>query len=167
MPYEFVPKNPAADPLDRLPQHLEHKPFYALPYQAFDGPHAGVGETDMRFISVGIAQYDPDEISIKTMRRVGRRWTRQAEELPLHRAVDMALFLANVLFNSEQGAVNLPSDTLPGQTSDLMITQEERTPREEAAYNEFMGNVDRRRDLAARFNNLLDCLSLLKEQRRF
>jgi len=78
MPY--TPLN-EFDPSQVLPQHLQHKPVYALPYQSFDGPF--IDSTDMRYISVGIAQYDSEDVSVKTMRHVGGKWTRQAEELPL------------------------------------------------------------------------------------
>jgi hypothetical protein len=82
---------------------LDHKPVYALPYEHFDGIYDG--DTDVRYISIGMAQYDQDHVSIKTMRHIGTKWTRQAEELPLHRVIDMTLFLAKTLFDCQNGNV--------------------------------------------------------------
>ena len=133
MPYTTNPQTNAYDPLQPLPQHLDHKPVFALPYSAFDG--RCVGRTDVQFVTVGIAQYDPDSVSIKTMRHTGKKWTRQAEELPLHRPVDMTLFLAKVIFDAQDDMVNIPSGTLQNQSSDIAITKEQRNFGEMASYN--------------------------------
>ena len=160
MPY--APHDSAYDPSNELPQHLEHRPVYALPYEAFDGQYAS--ETDMRFISIGVAQYDPDEVSIKTMRFVQRvgKWTRQAEELPLHRPIDMTLFLAKVLFDAQNGAVILPAHTFKNQNTELTITPEDRTFGENATYRAAVDSY--RADLRERLNALRDCLNDLKER---
>ncbi len=63
-----------------LPQHLDHKPVYAISYESFDGIHAG--GTDAMYLSVGISQWDANEVSAKVMRYSGNQWSRQAEELP-------------------------------------------------------------------------------------
>lgn len=74
---------------------LKHKPVYLLPYYNYDGPYAG--ETDCIFLSLGWAQYDPRSVSVKTLRYIQKpdqrdRWSRQSEELPIHRAVDAVIF---------------------------------------------------------------------------
>ncbi|MCX5896128.1 MAG: DUF6530 family protein, partial [Proteobacteria bacterium] len=84
MPYSTKPNTTTYDPRKELPLHLDHKPVYALPYEHFDY----VEDTDARFISIGLAQYDPDDVSIKVFRHTGEKWTRQSEELPLHRVID-------------------------------------------------------------------------------
>ncbi len=165
MPYDILPPNPALDPSDELPLHLAHKPFYAMPYEAFDGCYAGKGQTDVRYVSVGIAQYDPYEVSIKTMRIVDGRWTRQAEELPLHRVVDMSLFLAKVVFDSQQGAVNMPAGTLTDQTSDVSVTPEQHTPGEVKTYDAAIKS--HLPLLQERYGKLYDYLKTLKDQGRF
>lgn len=158
MPYTVSPDSLAFDPSQDLPQHLDHKPVFALPYEAFDGPDAG--DTDVRFISVGIAQYDPDETSIKTMRYTGTKWTRQAEELPLHRPIDMTLFLAKTIFDAEGGAVGIPKGTFPRQTSDITVTREQRNFGENASFDAAVAKI--RPALQERLNTLLQVLSELK-----
>ena len=112
MPFATDPSATSYSPSQPLPQHLDHKPVYALPYEHFDGVSAD--STDVRYISVGVAQYNPDEVSIKVMRHTGAKWTRQAEELPLHRVVDMTLFLAKALFDRHNDAVTIPPNTFLG-----------------------------------------------------
>lgn len=158
MPYVTSPHDPTASPADPLPHHLDHKPVFALPYQAFDGLYSA--KTDMRYISVGLAQYDQDHVSIKTMRHTGAKWTRQAEELPLHRPIDMTMFLAKVLFDAENGSVNIPQGTLTRQGSDLSISQEQRSFGELASYKNFL--AEHNEDLKARFNVLREVLNDLK-----
>ncbi len=69
------------------------------------------------------------------MRHTGNKWTRQAEELPLHRPVDMTLFLAKAIFDAPNNVVNIPRGTLQHQRSDIAITQEQRNFGEMASYN--------------------------------
>lgn len=174
MPYQTIPHTTNYDPQVALPQHLDHKPVYALPYQIFDGIYSQ--GTDLRYISIGIAQYDQDKVSIKTMRHTGGRWTRQAEELPLHRPIDMTLFLAKAIFDSQNGAVNIQNGTFSEyatnpsgyyvstqiQNSEILITQEQRSYGEMASYNEFL---DKTGDLLKdRLNKLMDVLNDLKSR---
>ena len=126
MSYKLTPNNAAFQPAIPLPQHLDHKPVYAMPYQWFDGIHAN-GETDARYVSVGIAQYDHDHVSIKAMRHTGEKWTRMAEELPLHRPIDMTIFLAKVLFDSQNGSIEVPVGTLVNQSVKIVNGAEKGT----------------------------------------
>lgn len=158
MPYTINPPNVAYSPSESLPQHLAHKPIYALPYEHFDGIYAG--NTDVRYISIGIAQYDNESISIKTMRYTGEKWTRQAEELPLHRVIDMTLFLAKVLFETQNETVKIPKETFLNQESDILIFKESRSYGEMATYKEFI--KENGQLLKDRFNvlrNVLDDLA--------
>lgn len=139
MRFTFNPEAPGFIPSQPLPQHLDHKPVFALPYEAFDGPYAG--KTDVQFVSVGIAQYDPDEASIKTMRYTGTKWTRQAEELPLHRPVDMTIFLAKAVFDSAGGAIAIPSQTFHLQTSEIAVMREQRNFGENASFDAAVAKV--------------------------
>lgn len=79
-----------------VPTHLQHKPIVAVDnYASKDGVHAG--NTDARALSIGQAQYDEDDFSAKVFRHTGGSWSRQSEELPLHRVLDLAILLATIL----------------------------------------------------------------------
>lgn len=165
MSYKLTPDNEAFHPALPLPQHLDHKPVYATPYQRFDGIHAN-DETDIRYVSVGIAQYDHDHVSIKAMRHTGEKWSRMAEELPLHRPVDMTIFLAKVLFDSQNGSIELPVGTFNNQSVKITIEQEEaRTPGELGRYNLFLATHAEL--YKKRFNELFTVLSKLKDSEKF
>jgi len=76
----------------QIPTHLKHKPVLEVTnYDLIDGPYAG--ETDAKGLSIGIAQWNTPgwtELSAKVWRNTGEKWSRQSEELPLHRALDLA-----------------------------------------------------------------------------
>lgn len=146
-------------PDDELPQHLGHKPVYAMPYQFFDG--LSKGHTDSRYLSVGLAQWNQDDVSIKIMRHTGNRWTRQAEELPLNRAIDMTSFLAHVLANSEDDVIQMKPGTFDNQTEQLTLGRDEnRSAIEVAQFDRFM---DRSEDfLKKKLNTLTDLLIELR-----
>jgi hypothetical protein len=160
MPYTMNPPNAAYCPSEALPQHLAHKPIYAFPYEQFDG--ICVGDTDVRYISIGIAQYDNESISIKAMRCPGGRWARQAEELPLHRVIDMTLFLAKVLFETQNETVKIPKETFFNQESDISVRKESRSYGELATYKAFL--EENRQLLKERFNALRNVLDGLAER---
>ena len=70
------------------PIHLAHKPITSVDdYAKHDGIYAN--DTDVESLSIGIAQYDSSEISAKVFRYTGTKWSRQSEELPLHRVIDL------------------------------------------------------------------------------
>lgn len=77
-----------------IPLHLKHKPIIGVNYETIDKA-AGAG--DAQYLSLGRAQWDPDDISAKVLRLSGDRWSRQNEELPLWRVLDLAiLVIANL-----------------------------------------------------------------------
>lgn len=80
-----------------VPKHLSHRPIIAVnDYDKIDALYAN--RTDARALSIGQAQYDEDEISLKVFRIVGGKWSRQSEELPIHRNLDLSiLFLASLM----------------------------------------------------------------------
>lgn len=101
---------------------LKHKPMFLLPYRQYDGPYAG--DSDCRFLSLGWAQYDPRSASVKALRHTGERWSRQSEELPLHRAIDAVILLAsaiNAMEDSHLDTIRFPAGTFENQTNDLLI----------------------------------------------
>ncbi len=88
------------------PEHLAHKPIIVVnDYDIKDGIYAG--HSDAKALSIGQAQYDADEIAAKIFRHTGTRWSRQSEEMPIHRTLDLTiLILGSMLISSTtEGAI--------------------------------------------------------------
>lgn len=83
------------------PEHLNHKPIIAVnDYDKIDAIYAN--NTDVRALSIGQAQYDKDELSVKIWRHTGEKWSRQSEEMPLHRALDLSILtIAGILTDTK------------------------------------------------------------------
>lgn len=109
------------------PFSLKHKPVVLLPYAQHDGEYAA--NTDCLYLSLGWAQYDPRKISLKTMRHTGEKWSRQSEEMPLHRVVDSAILLARAIeaSNGSRKSVVLPPGTLEHQKGAINLPMEKQT----------------------------------------
>ena len=79
----------------KLPTTLKHKPvIVAEDYGNIDGRYAYA--TDAQGLSLGLAQWNDRgkvDISAKVWRYTGEKWSRQSEEMPLHRVLDLAIFL--------------------------------------------------------------------------
>lgn len=79
-----------------IPNHLKHKPIVRLEeYSLIDGIYDS-NKTDARGISIGLAQWNnakQKDLSAKVWRHTGEKWSRQSEELPLHRVLDLASLL--------------------------------------------------------------------------
>lgn len=122
------------------PRILKHRPVVLMPYETNDGPYAG--NTDCKFLSIGWAQYDPHSLSVKTMRHTGEtddgrpgRWSRQSEELPLHRAIDATLLIAESLNGvSRRGEVTLPPGTFENQSDEMNLPFEFENDRERRVF---------------------------------
>lgn len=89
-----------------IPYNLKHRPVVCIDdYDTIDGPYAQNG-TDVRSIDLGLAQWDPYDISAKVWRFVGSeeggKWSRQSEELPLHRVLDLAILIAEAVKLSKE-----------------------------------------------------------------
>ena len=78
-----------------IPTTLKHKPvIISGNYENVDGRSAC--NTDAKGITLGLAQWNDRgklDISAKVWRHTGRKWSRQSEELPLHRVLDLAIFV--------------------------------------------------------------------------
>lgn len=79
----------------KIPFHLTHKPIVWVNYDERDlkaNPDAG----DAEFLSIGRATWFEDDCSVKVWRRSERgKWSRQAEDVPIYRLLDMCiLFLS-------------------------------------------------------------------------
>ncbi len=99
------------------PLHLKHKPVYMLPYSEFDGPYAG--DTDCKYLSIGHAQWpdDPDALSVKTFRwtESAQKWSRQSEEIPITRCVDLVIFMVKTIISSNNEVPEFPVNTFENQ----------------------------------------------------
>lgn len=79
----------------KIPTTLKHKPVIVSEnYEQVDGRYAG--NTDAKGLSLGLAQWNDRgkvEISAKVWRYTGEKWSRQSEELPMHRVLDLAVLI--------------------------------------------------------------------------
>ena len=152
--------NLTLNPSQALSQTLGHKPFFAIPYEQFDGIYAG--NTDAIYLSVGLAQYDQNDVSVKSMRFVNNQWSPQAEEVPVHRAIDMAILVAKSLFDAPNATVNFPVGVFQGQTSAISLSQEQRTPPEQTSFSSFKSKNSQL--VCDRLNSLADVLNDLRRR---
>lgn len=78
-----------------IPTTLKHKPVIVSEnYGNVDGRYAY--NTDAKGLSLGLAQWNDRgkvDISAKVWRHTGGKWSRQSEELPLHRVLDLAILI--------------------------------------------------------------------------
>ena len=79
------------------PKNLHHKPIMSVnDYDKIDA--FNTNNTDVVALSIGRAQYDIQQISLKVWRHSDEKWSRQSEELPIHRNLDLSiLFIAALL----------------------------------------------------------------------
>ena len=77
----------------KIPTTLKHKPVIVSEnYENVDGRYAY--HSDAKGLSLGLAQWNDRgkvDISAKVWRYTGEKWSRQSEELPLHRVLDLAI----------------------------------------------------------------------------
>ena len=78
-----------------IPTTLKHKPVIVSEnYENIDGRSAY--HTDAKGLSLGLAQWNDRgkvDISAKVWRYTGEKWSRQSEDLPLHRVLDLAILV--------------------------------------------------------------------------
>lgn len=79
----------------KIPVTLKHKPVVVSEeYDLIDGRFSE--STDAKGLSLGLAQWNDRgrvDISAKIWRHTGDKWSRQSEELPLHRVLDLAILI--------------------------------------------------------------------------
>lgn len=131
----------------KLPQNRSHKPIISVyDYEQIDGQY--VKDTDARALSIGRATYDNDQISLKVWRHTGKRWSRQSEDIPIHRCLDLSiLFLASLKKDKE---LPYPTCSLP-----LTIDDEDKL----AEIRKFYESIDNRKHIDARLIELRDLLN--------
>ena len=79
----------------KIPTTLKHKPVIVCEnYANVDGKYAY--NSDAKGLSLGLAQWNDRgklDISAKVWRHTGGKWSRQSEELPLHRVLDLSILI--------------------------------------------------------------------------
>ena len=79
----------------KIPTALKHKPVIVVEgYEKVDGRYAY--NSDAKGLSLGLAQWNDRgkvDISAKVWRHTGEKWSRQSEELPIHRVLDLAILI--------------------------------------------------------------------------
>jgi len=77
-----------------IPTTLKHKPVIVSgDYDKIDGR---IVDSDAKGLSLGLAQWNDRgkvDISAKIWRYTGEKWSRQSEEMPLHRVIDLAILI--------------------------------------------------------------------------
>ena len=78
----------------KIPTDLKHKPvIVSEDYGNIDGRYRN---SDAKGLSLGLAQWNDRgkvDISAKVWRYTGEKWSRQSEELPMHRVLDLAILI--------------------------------------------------------------------------
>ena len=94
-----------------IPTNLKHKPvIVAEDYARIDGRTAY--ESDAQGLSLGLAQWNDRgrvDISAKVWRHTGEKWSRQSEELPLHRVLDLAILTCRAMLYFREKAYRHPN----------------------------------------------------------
>lgn len=90
----------------KIPVTLKHKPVIVCEnYENVDGKYAY--QSDAKGISLGLAQWNDRgkvDISAKVWRHTGGKWSRQSEELPLHRVLDLAILVCRAKLHFQEEA---------------------------------------------------------------
>ena len=80
----------------RIPTTLKHKPIIVSEeYDKIDGRTIN---SEAKGLSIGLAQWNDRgkvDVSAKIWRYTGEKWSRQSEEMPLHRVLDLAILICN------------------------------------------------------------------------
>jgi hypothetical protein len=78
----------------KIPAQLKHKPVIVSEgYDKIDGRNS---RSEAKGLSLGLAQWNERgkvDISAKIWRHTGGKWSRQSEEMPLHRVLDLAILI--------------------------------------------------------------------------
>ncbi|MBN2810604.1 MAG: hypothetical protein JXP39_01780 [Spirochaetales bacterium] len=85
----------------KIPVTLKHKPVITCEnYEQVDGRSAYSSEA--KGLSLGLAQWNERgkiDIAAKVWRYTGEKWSRQSEELPLHRVLDLSLLIVQSILH--------------------------------------------------------------------
>ena len=88
----------------KIPTTLKHKPVIVSDnYENVDGRYAY--NSDAKGLSLGLAQWNDRgkvDISAKVWRYTGEKWSRQSEEMPLHRVLDLAILVCRAKLHFQE-----------------------------------------------------------------
>jgi hypothetical protein len=118
-----------------LPAHLQHRPVFGVPFFDHDPGREG-GDTDCQHLSIGWSQWDDKEISAKVFRHVGHKWSRQSEELPLARLVDLTSFIVLAINNRDGDSLVIPANFFENQPNELVIQRHSGSDSEREFYRQ-------------------------------
>ena len=123
-----------------FPTHLKHQPIIGINnYDQVDGKYAS--DTDAMALTLGNAQWDHNDLSAKVWRKEPTKWSRQSEELPLHRVIDLATLIVSVLTEGDtDGEMKYPE----GNAKKVSVkSDEEKEQRKlERAHKTFFKNLE-------------------------
>ena len=99
----------------KIPTTLKHKPVITVEnYANVDGRSAY--ESEAQGLSIGLAQWNDRgrvDASAKVWRYTGEKWSRQSEELPLHRVLDLAILIVRTQRYLSEEAYRYPKQYDP------------------------------------------------------
>lgn len=113
----------------KVPTHLKHKPVFGIEgYNKMDGIYAGRG-SDAPCLSIGLAQWNQrgsQDVSAKVWRNSGSEvndykdgsWSRMSEELPIHRNLDLTIFICEAMNMLKNGQFSRPI-TIQNETTEI------------------------------------------------
>lgn len=94
----------------QIPTTLKHKPvIVAEDYGRIDG--RDVGHSCVPGLSLGLAQWNDRgkvDASAKVWRHTGEKWSRQSEELPFHRVLDLAILILRTQIYLQEESYRFP-----------------------------------------------------------
>lgn len=106
----------------KAPKTGKHQPLVSVDnYEPIDGHFAP--NTDAKALSIGKAQYNHGDISMKVWRHTGDQWSPQSEELPIHRNLDLTILFLDVLLEEEANSVS-PLWNISGEESEKQAIRE-------------------------------------------
>lgn len=141
-----------------FPHHIAHSPVYGLKYNAHDPDNEG--DSDVQWLTVGWSQWDDDEPSAKIVRHSGQRWSRQSEEIPVARLVDLTTLLAKV-YDGNADNVKFEAGFFENQEDEIEIKAKSAKSRVALA-----AALHRDVKLRRRLSKLADVLIGLRESRQ-
>ncbi len=81
-----------------VPMHLSHKPVVVCDYQELNKRAGNFDSPDSKFISVGHAQWNENDLAVKIFRKgFSGRWSAQSEEVPAWRLPYMLVMLLETM----------------------------------------------------------------------
>jgi hypothetical protein len=140
----------------KIPTSLKHKPVIVSEnYENVDGRYAY--NSDAKGLSLGLAQWNDRgkvDISAKVWRYTGEKWSRQSEELPLHRVLDLAILVCRAkqhfqedsyrhkkLYNTEKPVIDRIG--LQGDAMTVAVcTDNEKIDEDIKLFNQALSNDD-------------------------